>query len=902
MAHGMNGMWTTNSHCETLLKVATPELYRYNAFRVFGLPVTVTPQEIERRRRKLQMIAKWGIDSTDESGGCLPLDPPPDEDSVGRAVERLRDPEKRVIDEFFWFWPGKNGLFGDEALGLLSKNCVNEALDIWNKNAEGDSSGITAHNIAVLYHVHALDIEHKSITQPLTEEELETCGLCWKGAYKEWQKLLENEKFWSQVTARIRDLNDLRLTTGIARRIRHSLPKAIIQINARLARRAAEKNDEATCNYHIKLVNEFGFDKKAFNTVLREEVVSIRQRVKIICGSIEKISHKNQEHADVLIWEFLLEAKSLLKTIDQLLPEDDIVRDNAHDEIAKRAKESAITYVNTTEDWKEGVKLLLQAFHIAASKPLRAGIKKNLDTANYYAEQEQESVAFKLAEAEKKKSVSYAHKSIKVKCSLAREEAESNPESADKAIWQLLLETKPLLQNLKALRSDDNPLLNSAKDEIADTVILCQMSYGNRTKNWKQCVILLMSAYEIATSESLHTRLKDNIKRLNENLRQEQGYEELKKFKTEDHAFVVSVSGTIATIPSVCVCCLGKAENKQRISNSWGEDAYSRHKNRRSFTFPLCRACKNHQAELLRKRVIWILLVAVLPVVVSYVLGLNMGRIPYLDFLLVGTIISTFVFLMLVLLLRLPKLSEKHASRCAAVSLDSVGAGYSTFRFWNHFYAHAFAQANNSQVKVKKVLRYARDPYLVRGRSFFRRIGWIIALAFIGHSIVFAILSGQWDYSRVYSNPTYRPPEYTTTTEENGKPETEAKIEAEVKVEAEENDTRYSLIAQINDGKARLQKIETELEQLYAQIKALSSEMESLQATIKELDLQKDRIGDLEGFLENTGEYNQAINRHEELNKQHNSLQSKYRSGYSVYEKELKKVNDMIEQYNRGAR
>ncbi|MCP4612970.1 MAG: hypothetical protein GY845_30115 [Planctomycetes bacterium] len=867
------------------------------------------------------MFKKLGKDSHSQSKGYLPLVPSPDEESTLHAIERLQDPEKRLIDEFFWFWPDKTGLFNDEAFDLISKNRVNEVIDIWKK--ESVSCSITAHNLAVLYHAHALDIEFKSITKPLEKDELETCSLCWKGAYKQWQELLKNEILWSQqVTALIRDLNDPRLTTEIARCIRYSLPKALFQINAQLALRAAEKKDEATCNYHIQLVNEFGCDKKLFNTVIHEAVSPVRERIRILCVTLDKKIEENIELANTLIWEFLLDSKSLLMTIDQLLPESDLVWESTHNEVAKKANESVVAYVNKTEDWKEGVKLLLQAFDIAASKPLRTQIKENLNTSTYNGMQKQESTALKHAETEKKKSVSYTRKSISVKCSLAREGAESNPEIADKLIWQLLLETEPLLQNIRSLTSDNNPLLNSAQDEIADTVLLCEISYRNQTKNWKQCVILLMSAYEIAISESSRTRLKDNIKRLNENLRQEQEYEDLKQATTEGQAFVVSVSGTIATIPAVCVCCLRAAESRQSVSNFWSENQY---KHTRSFTFPLCGACKSHQAELWRKRIIWFFLVTTLPVVIAYFWGLNMGHSPYVDFILIGAIISAVVFLLLVPILRLPKLSEKHASRCAAVSLYSIGAGYSTFRFWNHLYAYAFARANNSQVKVENVSKYSRDPYLVRSVYYFRRISWIIALAFIGHSIAFAILNYQWGYSETSRNPSNKPSGYTTTeknnkpsqlasvtnsgveipeytaTEKTEKTQTEAKIETEEKVETEENETRYSLIAQINDGKVQLQKMETDLNQLYAQIKTISFEMESLQTTMKELDQEKDSIGDLEGFLENEGEYKQAINRQKELSKQHNSLQSKYRSGYSVYEKELKRVNEMINQYNKGS-
>jgi len=111
------------------------------------------------------MVAKLGMDSHKQSNGYLPLIPSPSEESIQHAIERLRDPEKRLIDEFFWFWPDKSDSACNEALELLSANRINEALDILERKKEYDASGRTAHNLAVLYHARALDFEHKFATE-----------------------------------------------------------------------------------------------------------------------------------------------------------------------------------------------------------------------------------------------------------------------------------------------------------------------------------------------------------------------------------------------------------------------------------------------------------------------------------------------------------------------------------------------------------------------------------------------------------------------------------------------------------------------------------------------------------------------------------------------------------------
>jgi len=390
-------------HCEVLLKAATPELYRDNAFRVLGLPTTVTAREIERHRKQLKMIAKLGMDSHEQRYGYLPLIPSPDEESIQHAIERLRDPEKRLVDEFFWFWPTKTKPACNEALDLLSANRANEALDILKRNKEHDKSGRTAHNLAVLYHAHALDFEHKYATERFTKEELETCGHWWKGAYQEWRELLDNETFWSQVTARIRELDDPRLTTGIARRIHNSLPKAIFQINSLLAVRAAETNDEATCNYHIQLAKEFGFGKKLFNDIMHEAVTAISDRINIRCESVAHKTKEDPKNANNVARNLLTETRSLLKAIDMLIPKDSLKREHLHDVVAEAGRSCAVVYGKETANLDECLEISREILQVAASKSLRKLIEHDIDTIGKIVESKEQQ---KKQEEEYKKSVS----------------------------------------------------------------------------------------------------------------------------------------------------------------------------------------------------------------------------------------------------------------------------------------------------------------------------------------------------------------------------------------------------------------------------------------------------------------------------------------------------------------
>src|ERR1044071_2161250 len=87
-----------------LMDVAHPNLYRINAFRITGLPTDATPRDVVRQAERLKIAARIG-NAPATSAAPFPLSPAPEDDDVRGAVDRLRDPERRLVEELFWFWP-----------------------------------------------------------------------------------------------------------------------------------------------------------------------------------------------------------------------------------------------------------------------------------------------------------------------------------------------------------------------------------------------------------------------------------------------------------------------------------------------------------------------------------------------------------------------------------------------------------------------------------------------------------------------------------------------------------------------------------------------------------------------------------------------------------------------------
>ncbi len=433
----LSDMEGATSGSEVLLEAARPDLYRVNAFRIAGLPVDATARDISRQAEKLKVMEKLG--GTRQANGPLPLDPAPDSDAMREAMQRLHDPERRLVDEFFWFWPHQLGQSkSDEALAALGRGDVKGAAEIWAKQENYHSdSNISMHNLAVLSHTAALDLEHVALTKPLLDDQKKQRDSYWLQAFRRWKILLQYEGFWSRLTARIRELDDPRLTTGTARRMRVSLPLALLSINAQLAVRAAERGDTVEAHRHIEIMKrweestpkdtqqesvsvieiktcptcgqvakmdvipgalwcswcgkEVGnaaiaksrgrpFLPPVVEEALRRAVEPIRERIKTLCKTAEPEADADPAHADQVTKRLLEQTRPVLTVLDTLLPAGNPTRDGAHDEVALRALACQIPFGNKTENWKVSLKLLEQTLPIAASESARERIQQNIRT------------------------------------------------------------------------------------------------------------------------------------------------------------------------------------------------------------------------------------------------------------------------------------------------------------------------------------------------------------------------------------------------------------------------------------------------------------------------------------------------------------------------------------------
>jgi hypothetical protein len=365
----------TDSRSEILLFAAKPDLFRKNAFRVTGLPVEATAGDVARQSDRLRMAEKYG--GGNRLPSALPLTPPPDADQVREAVDRLRDPERRLVDEFFWFWPNKlGGSKDDEALSALRRGEEDHAVAAWQRQESSQSiSNVSMHNLAVLMHTKALDLEFQKDGAPI---DVRKRAELWESAYKRWRVLLDDEGFWSRLTARIRDIDDPRLTTGTARRMKSSLPLALLMIHAQLVVRSAEAGNAGDAQWHLGVMKGAGFGDAVVQDALRQAVDPLRDRIKTSCQAADKETDPHPERGAEVAEQLLAQTGPLLAALDRVLPAGDPLRDGMHDEVAIIGLRCQIAFGNKTQNWKKSVALLEMILPIAVGAPARARIQENL--------------------------------------------------------------------------------------------------------------------------------------------------------------------------------------------------------------------------------------------------------------------------------------------------------------------------------------------------------------------------------------------------------------------------------------------------------------------------------------------------------------------------------------------
>ena len=368
-----------SSACLPLIDAATKDLFRKNAFRITGLPVDATAREEAKHNDKIKQLAELGKDPHTQDA-AFPIKPPPGLDEIREAIQKLNDPQKRLIDEFFWFWPQEHGQSkSDPAIQALAKGDSKTAIEIWNGKEESTTDDVVAsHNLALVYHIIALDWENYSVKNEVESERRQKITNYWKGAFKRWERLVNDEQFWDKVTTRIRQLNEPNLQPGFARQMRASLPEALDKINAELAVAFAESGKIETARLHIRLMRETRQGHDNVEKVAESVLSPARNRIKEQIQRAKQSAQENPAAAHETARILIEHAHPLIEVFDLFFGEQEHFQKELFDEVATTAVNCLIAYQRKTGDNEMFVKLLERALPLAESIEVRRRIEENI--------------------------------------------------------------------------------------------------------------------------------------------------------------------------------------------------------------------------------------------------------------------------------------------------------------------------------------------------------------------------------------------------------------------------------------------------------------------------------------------------------------------------------------------
>ena len=481
-----------------LLEIATLNLYQTNAFRITGLDVDSSLRDVSKEAEKLEMMIKLG--RIQGSGGIFSLSGVPTVESVKKALQSLKDPESRLVQEFFWFWPCTGSSKDDPALHALRAKNYKTAVEYWT-NTKGPGNGVAIHNLAVFYHLGALDaaVRRSKTLEGTPTEEI----FLWSSAYRYWRALLDRSDFWDAVIGRIRTINDPRLTVETSKRIWLTLPNAVVGINAQQAVMAAERGDVEEAARHRKLMHTSAFGETPAIQETRRALSHAQGELERLCENTEKNGRANPQSANIIARKLLDDKGRLLRAFNCLLGVGDPMCDAAHDRVAEAARVCIVAYVNAADDWVSARAVSEECLALAEGKALRLRLEEDLEIIR------RNLIGKKQSQAEEE---------IERYCDNATREAKANPSRANLAARKLLDEKATLSNAFSTLLSIGQAAYDTGHDSLVVAARSCMIDYVNATEDWASGRSFTEECLALAKGEALRSKLIEDLEVIRRNL------------------------------------------------------------------------------------------------------------------------------------------------------------------------------------------------------------------------------------------------------------------------------------------------------------------------------------------------------------------------------------------------
>ena len=472
----------SSGECRPLLDAATKSLFRKNAFRITGLRVDATSREVTRHVDKLKLMEELGQGQNAHTG-VFALKPPPSLDEIRDALQKLKDPEQRLIDEFFWFWPEDFSLKEpDEGILAVQRGAADQAVAFWSPREETPTNGVVAqHNLAVLYHLCAVEWESHAIHAEPDETRRRQTEQYWKGSLRRWEALLADDHFWKILASRIRQIGDARLKTDFAPRMRVSLPDALNRVNVELALAyaAAGKLDQA--RRHVRFIRETHRGWASVETAAKAALAPATARLKHHIQQAKEVAETNPAKAQDATNTLISQAQPLLDIFDLIFGEQEHSEKDLLDEAATACVNCSVAYQRKTGDNATFLSLLERTLPLADSVEARRRIEGNIGIA--------------------KGNLAYAN--LK-----AIQDTPAHPKSK---LQRLRAEVLPLLEDLKKRLGASSESVTQLSDSVAIALRGISIEAYNNHQDFTTALDAIQSAQTHAQDPELKRKISEDL-------------------------------------------------------------------------------------------------------------------------------------------------------------------------------------------------------------------------------------------------------------------------------------------------------------------------------------------------------------------------------------------------------
>jgi hypothetical protein len=290
----------------------------------------------------------------------------------------MKEPEHRLVDEFFWYWPEKFGdSKNDPAIQAVLTGNAQKAVDIWVER-ENEGSFTAAHNLAIMFHMFAVDWTNYHVSNSVDEMRDAKIRGYWKGAFDRWEELVDSDDLWDVMKERVRSLEDEALTVGFVRRMRQVLPQAFDRINAEAALKFAELGQMNWAKFHVDFMRQTNQGLDDVDSTAEMVLSPTKKRVEQRLRSTREKSEAHPEQGVSAASDLMAHCKPLLGLFDLFHGADSHQRGDLFDDVARTVADALVGYQRSTNDNKAFVDLLQQALQFASGSQIRERLINNI--------------------------------------------------------------------------------------------------------------------------------------------------------------------------------------------------------------------------------------------------------------------------------------------------------------------------------------------------------------------------------------------------------------------------------------------------------------------------------------------------------------------------------------------